>query len=203
MTRGPERSRRLTDVVSEVTGREPSGSGNNGECYIGNYNGGSWNNYDELAGHVQVALAPVCGDAWVARAIREVTRRAPNGSGNGGECYIGNYNNGSWNNYDELRSYVRARLASAMPGALLDPDALSMLERGNTADPAAALFERSTSGHRDQEGEFRRAVPGRKPTTRARPDGERGIVCAGRTKKLARGPPPGSGRPARSNSVRG
>lgn len=47
-----------------------------------------------------------CTDAWVTQTIREVYQRAPNGSGNSGECDVNRYGGGKWNSYDQLKRYV-------------------------------------------------------------------------------------------------
>lgn len=55
---------------------------------------------------VQTAHAQ-CRDPWINNAYRELAGRAPTGRGEVGECNIKLYNNGSWNNYDELKRYVQ------------------------------------------------------------------------------------------------
>ena len=55
---------------------------------------------------VQTARAQ-CRDPWINNAYREVAGRAPSGTGDVGECYTKLYNDGSWNNYNELKRYVQ------------------------------------------------------------------------------------------------
>ena len=50
----------------------------------------------------------ICGDAWVTSAIRLVTGRAPNGSGNSGECLTTRYGGGHWVNQTDLAMKVGA-----------------------------------------------------------------------------------------------
>jgi len=49
------------------------------------------------------ASAQLKGDSWIFSAYQELYHRQPNAW----ELNIHNYNNGSWNNYDELRRYVK------------------------------------------------------------------------------------------------
>lgn len=49
-----------------------------------------------------------CNDVWVTQAIREVMARDPNGIANSGECMTSNYGGGSWSNYEDLKTKVRA-----------------------------------------------------------------------------------------------
>ena len=48
-----------------------------------------------------------CRDPWINQIYREVAGRGPVGTGEVGECSIKLYNNGSWNNYNELKRYVQ------------------------------------------------------------------------------------------------
>lgn len=48
-----------------------------------------------------------CRDPWINNAYRELYNRTPVGNQEVGECYIRLYNNGSWNNYNELKSYIQ------------------------------------------------------------------------------------------------
>ena len=43
-------------------------------------------------------------DPWIIKAYQELYRKTPSAE----ECNIHNYNNGSWNNYNELVSYIKA-----------------------------------------------------------------------------------------------
>jgi hypothetical protein len=42
-------------------------------------------------------------DPWIIKAYQELYKRTPNSQ----ECNIRNYNNGSWNNYNELVTYIK------------------------------------------------------------------------------------------------
>jgi len=80
------------------------------ECNIQNYNNGSWNNYDELVGYIKTFQAPaeVKGDPWIFQVYNELYYRKPNAW----EVNIKNYNNGSWNNYNDLKKYIQDFQAS-------------------------------------------------------------------------------------------
>lgn len=64
-------------------------------------------------GAASAAGAGSCRDPWVTNAVREVTRREPNGSGESGECNILNYGGGRWTTYADLVGKVRASLNGA------------------------------------------------------------------------------------------
>jgi hypothetical protein len=59
------------------------------------------------------AAAGDCRDPWITQAIREVTGRAPNGSGESGECTYTQYRGGSWSSYAELKAAVQAKFSPA------------------------------------------------------------------------------------------
>ena len=48
----------VTQAVRQVTGRAPSGYGNYGDCYIGNYGGGQWSSYQDLVNKVSAHFRP-------------------------------------------------------------------------------------------------------------------------------------------------
>jgi hypothetical protein len=48
----------ITQAIKEVTGREPNGAGESGECTYTQYNGGSWNSYAQLKAAVEGKLRP-------------------------------------------------------------------------------------------------------------------------------------------------
>ena len=79
---------------------------------------------------VVAAVIGECRDPWVTQAIREVTGSAPTGSGESGDCYIGNYNGGSWGGYEELVGYVRAAL---VPGFKIAIGSYCLDASGSTA----------------------------------------------------------------------
>jgi hypothetical protein len=69
------------------------------------------------------AFAQQCRDPWITQAIREVTGRAPQGSGESGECTYTQYGGGRWGSYAELKGYVQARLGRSLP--TIPPDFLT------------------------------------------------------------------------------
>lgn len=103
----------VTRAVEQVTGHAPNGSYESGDCSIYNYGGGHWSSYPDLVNKVrahfgmQTSSAGVCHDPWVTRAIRQVMGRAPNGSGNSGECNIYRYGGGHWSSYGDLVNKVK------------------------------------------------------------------------------------------------
>ncbi len=46
----------ITQAIQEVTGRQPNGSYESGECTYTQYGGGHWNSYPELKGYVRQRL---------------------------------------------------------------------------------------------------------------------------------------------------
>lgn len=114
----------VTKAVQQVTGHQPNGSGDNGECDYRRYGGGQWTTYDDLLTKVRTAFgasAPasipgVCRDPWVTQAVRQVTGRAPNGSGDNGECDYRRYGGGHWTTLDDLVGKVRVAFGQAPAG---------------------------------------------------------------------------------------
>jgi hypothetical protein len=51
----------ITQAIREVTGREPNGANETGECTYTQYGGGSWNSYAQLKGYVQARLGRSSG----------------------------------------------------------------------------------------------------------------------------------------------
>lgn len=47
----------VTRAVTQVTGRQPSGSGDSGDCDYRRYGGGRWTTYDDLVGKVRAEYA--------------------------------------------------------------------------------------------------------------------------------------------------
>lgn len=66
-------------------------------------------------------LDGVCADLWVTGAVRSVMGRVPIGTGDRGECNKLLYNNGHWNNYDELLGAVNKSVNSYTEGVCRDP----------------------------------------------------------------------------------
>lgn len=94
----------VVQAYNQLYGRKPTAQ----ECNIKNYNNGSWNNYCELVGYIAAynrykAGNFLKGDPWIFQVYCEVYNRAPNAW----ELNTQNYNNGSWNNYGELKRYVQ------------------------------------------------------------------------------------------------
>lgn len=48
----------ITQAIREVTGREPNGSNETGECTYTQYGGGRWSSYPQLKGYVQNKFRP-------------------------------------------------------------------------------------------------------------------------------------------------
>lgn len=46
----------VTKAVTQIQGRSPNGSGDNGECDYRRYGGGKWNSYDDLVAKVRVTF---------------------------------------------------------------------------------------------------------------------------------------------------
>jgi hypothetical protein len=113
----------VTKAVQQVTGHQPNGSADNGECDYRRYGGGHWTTYDDLLTKVRTAfgasapasISGVCRDAWVTQAVRQVTGRAPNGSGDNGECAVQRYGGGHWTSYDDLVGKVRVAFGMGVP----------------------------------------------------------------------------------------
>jgi hypothetical protein len=53
----------ITQAITEVTGKPPTGSGESGDCTYTQYGGGRWSNYPQLKGYVQQTLRPAGGPA--------------------------------------------------------------------------------------------------------------------------------------------
>lgn len=117
----------LTRAILEVSGREPNGQGLEGECdptrYTVTVKAGQEAVYDDVKAAVEAVwkVVPagrtrggtgVCNDPWVTRAFKEVMGREPFGAGNGDECNISLYGNGSWSSYADLQHKIRAAAAA-------------------------------------------------------------------------------------------
>ncbi|WP_162427369.1 hypothetical protein [Pontibacter pudoricolor] len=84
------------------------------ECNILNYNNGSWNSYEELAGYIKSYKSRQSAvkssnsstqncDPWIVQIYQQEFRRNPTAD----ECNIRNYNDGSWASYADLKSYIK------------------------------------------------------------------------------------------------
>ena len=60
------------------------------------------------------ALAANCRDPWVTKAVTQVQGRAPNGSGDSGECDYRRYGGGKWTTYDDLLGKVRTTFGKSI-----------------------------------------------------------------------------------------
>jgi hypothetical protein len=109
----------ITKAYKELYNRTPTTQ----ECNIKNYNNGSWNNYPELVGYIKnyvakntpVKKSVLKGDPWIFQAYKELYNRQPNAW----ELNVKNYNDGSWNNYAELKKYVKEFGASMEKAGLI------------------------------------------------------------------------------------
>lgn len=61
-----------------------------------------------------VAVQKMAGDPWIYQVYKELYNRQPTAW----ELNINNYNNGSWNNYAELKQYVKDYQASLSKAAM-------------------------------------------------------------------------------------
>jgi len=128
----------VNQAVQQVTGHAPNGSGGYGDCNIQNYGGGHWSSYQDLVNKVRAhfggatAASGNCQDAWVTSAIKQVTGRAPNGSGRSGECDIHRYGGGQWSSYADLVNKVQAAFHPAQPTSrAVQPEALAATDGRN------------------------------------------------------------------------
>jgi hypothetical protein len=99
----------ITKAYKELYNRTPTTD----ESNIKNYNNGTWNNYCELVSYVagynnNRSGSYLKGDPWLFKAYCELYNRVPTVW----ELNIKNYNNGSWNSYEELKNYIRQYFAS-------------------------------------------------------------------------------------------
>ena len=129
----------VNQAVQQVTGHAPNGSGGYGDCNIQNYGGGHWSSYPDLVNKVRAhfasatAASGTCHDPWVTSAVKQVTGRAPNGSGVSGECDINRYGGGHWSSYLDLVSKVQAVFHPAQPAArAVRPEALVATDGQNS-----------------------------------------------------------------------
>lgn len=96
----------IINAYKQLYQRNPSAE----ECNIRNYNNGSWNSYNELVRYIKAYIsggktstATLKGDPWIFSAYNELYKRQPNAW----ELNIKNYNNGSWNSYNDLKKYIQ------------------------------------------------------------------------------------------------
>lgn len=96
----------IVNAYKQLYQRNPTAE----ECNIRNYNNGSWNSYNELVSYIKAYqnkaktnTTALKGDPWILSAYNELYRRQPNVW----ELNIKNYNNGSWNSYNELKKYIQ------------------------------------------------------------------------------------------------
>ena len=70
----------VTQAVREVTGREPNGAGESGECRYTSYGAGQWSSYPDLLGKVRAVLGQR-GSAPPAMVRPNAPQIAPNING--------------------------------------------------------------------------------------------------------------------------
>lgn len=103
-----------------------------------------------------------CADAWVTRAIQEVKGRAPQGSGNSGECNIDRYGAGSWTDYQDLKTRVRTSYACNDPWigqVIWYTYSRNVRGSGTTGECNVYLYGgASWSGYMDLAGKVKRAI---------------------------------------------
>jgi hypothetical protein len=95
-----------------------------------------------------------CRDPWINIAIRELKGRAPNGSGESGECNIQLYG-AAWNGYPQLRGFVDAALRRlAQYEARFTSDGTFYMDDdyGNVSAPAGQVRVISGRGMTDGAG---------------------------------------------------
>lgn len=127
----------IVQIYKNEFGREPNAT----ECNIKNYNNGSWSSYDQLKGYIRqyktqttAATPSTSCDAWIIKAYQELYRRTPSAT----ECNIRNYNNGSWNNYNELVNYIkRYNSQAAAPATSCDPWIVDIYKKEFGREPNA------------------------------------------------------------------
>jgi hypothetical protein len=102
----------IVQAYSELYGETATST----ECVIQNYNNGSWGSYDELKRYIQAYVnrtyssfvgsegLTLTGDPFIVRIYQKLYSRYPNAW----ELNTRNYNNGSWSNYAQLKSYIQA-----------------------------------------------------------------------------------------------
>jgi hypothetical protein len=61
-------------------------------------------------------------DPWIVQIYKQLYNRTPSAE----ECNIRNYNNGSWNNYDQLVSYIKAYNSQKSTASTPSPAAACM-----------------------------------------------------------------------------
>jgi hypothetical protein len=103
-----------------------------------------------------------CADAWVTRAIQEVKGRAPQGSGNSGECNIDRYGAGSWTDYQDLKTRVRTSYACNDPWigqVIWYTYSRNARGSGTTGECNVYLYGGANwSGYMDLAGKVKRAI---------------------------------------------
>lgn len=106
----------IVKAYNQLYGRRPTAE----ECNIKNYHNGSWASYSELVGYIAGYNRNrpgnfLKGDPWIFQIYSELYDRAPSAW----ELNTSNYNNGSWNNYGELKTYIQAYQASLKKQAMI------------------------------------------------------------------------------------
>lgn len=111
------------------------------------------------------AEAQSCNDRWVTQAIREVYVRAPNGSGNSGECDTNRYGGAQWTSYAQLKYYVNFQYVCTDPWVGMAVfDALGRLPRGSGSNGECSRYiygdnwRGDASGYRDLKTRVRGVI---------------------------------------------
>jgi len=115
----------INSAYNQLYHRAPEGSGNSGECNIMLYGGGHWLNFPDLENKIRASKATRapqgCRDPWITSAYSQLYHRAPQGSGDSGECNPALYGGGHWSSFPDLENKVRASKATRAPQGCRDP----------------------------------------------------------------------------------
>jgi hypothetical protein len=101
----------INSAYNQLYHRAPEGSGNSGECNIMLYGGGHWLNFPDLENKIRASKATRapqgCRDPWITSAYSQLYHRAPQGSGDSGECNPALYGGGHWSSFPDLENKIR------------------------------------------------------------------------------------------------
>ncbi len=128
----------ITQAYRQLYNRVPSSV----ETQIKNYNNGTWSSYCELVQHIAAynrnkGAEQLKGDPWIFKAYCELFSRAPIAW----ELNVNNYNNGTWNSYDELKKYIQDYSRSlSKNGITVIPTQAILRTGGKMSEVDGALF---------------------------------------------------------------